>query len=85
MAAAVFPSHNFYLLQVFTRQFQTKVQSNTVASINADATTGLWDTVRADLHLNQLDATHMGGTLDLFVSVNGAPEVQLASGATVGN
>jgi len=75
-----FPSHNFAYYSG-PGQFQTKNQSTAVASINPDDTTGKWDTVRADFHLSQLDATHMSGTLDLFVSLNGAPEVQIANGA----
>jgi hypothetical protein len=75
-----FPSHN-YAYYTGPGQFQTKNQTNTVASINPDTTTGKWDTLRVDFHFSQLDATHMGGTFDFFVSVNGAPEVQLASNA----
>jgi len=77
-----FPSHN-YSYYSGPGQFQTKNQSTTVASINPDTTTGKWDTLRAVLNLTQVDPTHIGGTLDFFVSVNGAPEVQLASGATL--
>jgi len=46
-----------------------------------DANEGKWDTLRAVLSYTQLNATQLSGTLDLFVSINGAAEVQLANDA----
>lgn len=46
-----------------------------------DANEGKWDTIRAVLTYSQLNPTQLTGTMDLFVSINGAAEIQLANDA----
>lgn len=65
-------------------QFGVFHQSLIRASLNPlGATTGTWDTLRAVMSLVQLDATHIGGTMDLYLTQGAGAEVALATGATL--
>lgn len=78
-----FPFHN-YTYYSGPGQYQTANQSLTVASLNAPGSTdGVWDTLRAVLYFDQVSATQMGGTMDLYVSKGGGSEITLATGATL--
>jgi hypothetical protein len=48
---------------------------------NVIATQNGWDDFRVVLTLDQYDSTYMAGTYDLYVSQNGAPEIQVANDA----
>jgi hypothetical protein len=52
---------------------------------SAQSSLQAWDAYRAVLKFQQVDATTMGGTMDIFASMNGGAEVQLASNATMFN
>ncbi len=78
-----FPFHN-YAYYSGPGQFGTHNQSLTVASLNAPGSTdGTWDRLRVVMHLAQLDATHMGGTMDLYVKQGAAAEIALGIGKTL--
>jgi len=63
-------------------QFGTLNNTALQPSLNTPGSNeGKWDTLRAVLHFANLNATQMTGTMDLFISLNGAPEVQVATGA----
>jgi len=61
--------------------------SNSTTQYGGSTSTGVqpsldaWDTLRAVITFDQVDATHMGGTYDLFVSLGGGAEQQLADDA----
>jgi len=60
-------------------QFGSLTNTALQPSLNTPlANEGKWDTLRAVLTFSQLDATHMSGTMDYFISLNGAAEVQVA-------
>jgi hypothetical protein len=69
------PNNGAYAYSNSTAQYGNLTSSNTLISLDA------WDTLRAVLSLTQVDATTMGGTYDLFVSLAGGPEQQLANDA----
>jgi len=63
-------------------QFGTLNNTALTPSLNTPGSNeGKWDTLRAVLHIATLNATQMTGTMDLFISLNGAAEVQVANGA----
>jgi len=62
-----------------TAQYGGSTSSGVQPSLSA------WDAVRAVLTYDQVDATTMGGTYDLFVSLNGGAEQQLVNDALLGH
>jgi hypothetical protein len=73
------PNGGSYAYTNSTAQFGNITSSTAQASLDA------WDTVRAVLSLTQISPTQMGGTYDLFVSLGGAAEQQIANDAILGN
>lgn len=73
--------HGAYAYYSGPGQFGVNNVSSVLSSRNASSTEGKWDAIRAVFNYTQLSPTQLSGTLDLFISVNGAPEVQIANGA----
>ncbi len=73
--------HGAYAYYSGPGQFGVNNVSSVLSSRNASSTEGKWDVIRAVLSYAQLSPTQMTGTMDLFISVNGAAEVQIANDA----
>jgi len=60
-------------------------QYGNITSSGVQSSLDAWDTIRAVLTLDQIDASTMGGTYDLFVSIGGGAEQQLVNDALLSN